>query len=351
MRILIHPRPTPAYSAGIFLARVASELKRRGYKWTARPFHYFGLSMLPWHYCFLMGTPRHCGKIISSGKPVVLTMGKPQLKEEIEALGFPYLAEYVRQEEQMMQAIQTAPRIVFISEYVRRLWTGVFGARGVSFPPPERVRVIHHGVDTTRFAPAPGLQREPFVLGAVGALRARFRLETLFAVSRMLPHDHRLLIVGSMDDPCRRQYELAMCDPRLRNRTQYFPWVSSEELPQYYRRMHCLFHPVDFEGCGIVVIEALACGVPVVVPAHGAPQEYLGCGGIAVRVPQFTYGDEFCRRMAEAVTAVKDDWDRFSRGARTQANDHLSIRRTMDHYLEFMGLPMRTDQHKKELTR
>jgi len=107
---------------------------------------------------------------------------------------------------------------------------------------------------------------------------------------------------------------------------------------------------VDYEGLGIVVAEALACGVPVVVPAHGAPKEFvLPEGGIAVGTEQFHYNGDFCRRMADAVGRIRENWSNYSRGARRQAEQCIALGNTVDEYLDFMGLPQYADQSDRGL--
>ncbi len=105
MRILITPQPCSSYGPGIFLGRVAKELKRRGYSWTASPFCYLGLSVRSWKYAFIMGCPRHLKKVLSSNKPMVITMGKPESRQEHQAVSKQYLPEYDRQKEKMANTI------------------------------------------------------------------------------------------------------------------------------------------------------------------------------------------------------------------------------------------------------
>ena len=344
MRILITPQPRSSYGPGIFLGRVAKELRRRGYTWTAKPFHYLGLSIPAWDYALVMGCPRHLDKVISRNKPMVVTMGKPESRQEHQAVGKQYPPECDQQKERMADAILRGSKIVFISHYVCQIWREYFVSKNLSFPNEKHVRVIHNGLASNHFCPAkpppakPG--KVPFVMGMVGSIRNEYRLKTFFDTSCQLEFDHGLLIVGSMSKQCKDLYAEVMLNRNLASRTTYLPWVEPEKLVDCYRRMHCLFHPVDYEGCGIVPTEALACGVPVAVPAHGAPKEYLlSDAGIAVETEMFNYDDEFCRRMATAVTQVRENWTDFAHGARQAAVLNLSIEKTLDSYLDFMELP------------
>jgi glycosyltransferase involved in cell wall biosynthesis len=243
----------------------------------------------------------------------------------------------------MLEAIQASPKVVFISHYVRGIWENLRAERGLPALEGDRYRVIHHGIDTEKFRPDSSrvsLAREPFVIGMAGALRQRFRIETLLRVSKQLPFEHQLLLVGTLNEECEAALRVGMSDPQLNRRITHVPWVDADSLPEYYNRMHCLFHPVDFEGFGIVVAEALACGTPVVVPAHGAPKEYMLPGsGVLVPTRQFVYDDEYCALMAAGVCRVRNDWLDYSLRARESATRQFSISNTVGSYLAFMGLP------------
>jgi glycosyltransferase involved in cell wall biosynthesis len=282
-------------------------------------------------------------KIIQSGKPFVVTMGKPESEQEQQAVGGQYTTAHQKQKELMADTITRSERVVFISNYVRDIWEKYFDSQKPGFPKEDRIRVIYHGLDTNHFRPAmtppEDTSKTGFVIGMAGAIRDVYRLRTLFGTSALLEFEHRLLIIGSMSNACKEFFDEVMQDKEIASKTVYQPWVNPANLVGWYRQMNCLFHPVDYEGCGIVVGEALSCGVPVVVPAHGAPKEYLGAGGIAVQTKQFHYDDEFCHRMAEGIIKVRENWSYFSMQARQSAVENLSIEKSMNSYLDFMGLP------------
>jgi hypothetical protein len=81
--------------------------------------------------------------------------------------------------------------------------------------------------------------------------------------------------------------------------------VSDERLAELYRGARCLVYPSLYEGFGIPVLEAMACGTPVVTSAGGATEEVAG--GAAVLVDPHDPGavaegiEEAVRRRDELV--------------------------------------------------
>ncbi len=156
--------------------------------------------------------------------------------------------------------------------FVNSAFTGrdVEQTLGVS---PEKIRVARPGVrapfgkdgDTADLG-------APYVL-TVATLEPRKNLETLLHAHALLPDDHLLAVVGAEG-----WGEQPLLDrPRVRR----LGFVSDNELARLYRGAAVAVYPSRFEGFGIPVLEAMACGCPVVVSSHPSLDE--ASGDVAVR--------------------------------------------------------------------
>jgi glycosyltransferase involved in cell wall biosynthesis len=145
---------------------------------------------------------------------------------------------------------------------------------------PWRVNVIPPGVDLERFSPGDrqharqelGLSSAAWVVLTVRRLVARMGLEMLLDAWAGLSLDGGvLLIVG--DGPLRAELE-----ERSSDSVRFLGEVDDELLPTYYRAADVLVVPSEsLEGFGLVVLEALACGTPVIVTdVGGLPETVKG---------------------------------------------------------------------------
>ena len=123
----------------------------------------------------------------------------------------------------------------------------------------ERVRVAPPGVDAV-FRPE-GERADlgrPYVLG-IQAPDPRKNVETLVAAHRLLDDRLRLALVGA----------------------DGLGYLSDVDLARHYRGATVFAYPSRFEGFGMPIVEAMACGTPVVASSHPSLDE--ACGDAAIR--------------------------------------------------------------------
>jgi glycosyltransferase involved in cell wall biosynthesis len=174
--------------------------------------------------------------------------------------------------------------------------SGAFGAEvvqryGVS---PWRVRILPPGVDADHFAPGDrtaararfGLEPSDFVAATVRRLVPRTGVDVLLDAWATLGRDHAALLVAGDGPEAERLRTRATANETAR--IEFLGRVGADALVDVYRAADVSVVPSRaWEGFGLVVLESLACGTPVLVSDEGGlPEAVLGLDPTLVVPPR-----------------------------------------------------------------
>jgi glycosyltransferase involved in cell wall biosynthesis len=233
-------------------------------------------------------------------------------------------------------AVRRSARILILSEYSRSLLM-------VDHPDQSsKIREVSGGVETSSFNPGDGMRAARARLGldrgrrllvTVRRAEPRMGIEELLHAMRMLnAEDVALAVVGGglLTDELRRLSVELEIDARV----SFVGRVAEEELPDWYRAADLFVLPsVAYEGFGMVTVEALASGTPVVGTPAGATPELLEPLDPRL-VSRGSDPESLAGAINKALSFVDDD---FRRRCREYALERFDWNRVLDGWEETLG--------------
>jgi glycosyltransferase involved in cell wall biosynthesis len=226
--------------------------------------------------------------------------------------------------------------VIYQSQFAQGWWEREAG------PAPGASHVVLNGVDLAQFSPqGPG---EPptdrvRILLVEGRLAGGYELGLEHALAlgeRISAHQEmELVIAGRVEAALQSKIET-----RARHPIRWMGLLPSEQIPALDRSAHVLFAADIHPACPNTVVEALACGLPVVSFNTGALPELVtppsgqlvDYGGDAWRLER----PDFESLTRAAMTILKNQ-ETFRSGARARAEAGLSLKTMTDGYLNAFG--------------
>jgi glycosyltransferase involved in cell wall biosynthesis len=195
----------------------------------------------------------------------------------------------------LRRALERADEVWCNSEFARQEMAG-FG---------REMQLLPAGLDTDRFRPVGSRASVPTVFGASSSDEPRKRVVDLFdgwaAVLERQP-EARLRIAGAAS-PITRSELLDRLPAQARSTVTFLGQQTDEQLVREYGTAWVVVMPAVYEALGLVTLEALSCGTPVVGADSGATPELIGdCGALFTPVDP-----QDCARAIADVLARNDD--------------------------------------------
>jgi glycosyltransferase involved in cell wall biosynthesis len=194
--------------------------------------------------------------------------------------------------------------------------------------PPERIHVVPYGANLERFRPGaerreyPGGTRRRLRLLFVGTINQRKGIKYLLEALKALPSDRVELVV------CGRVVDDLKLFEGFQGQVDVRPSVSADALLDAYQTSDLFVFPSLAEGFGHVLLEAMACGLPVVSTTRTAARDLVRPGvegfvvepgsstAIAACIEEFLSHPEWLTDMGVAARRRAEEftWARFRAG-------------------------------------
>lgn len=332
-RICIYPSPRSIGGPASFRQKFASGLRARGIEVS------FDLDDRPYDAVLLISGSRHLGKLRAAarrGVPIIQRLdginwihrvSPTSLRHSLKSEYGNLLLNYTR--------MHLADHIIYQSEFVAERWPQVYR------PAPVGHSVVHNAVDLDTYTPD-GPQERPAGRFRVMLVEGSFGsghdigLKIALDMAHRLEEHHNLpvelAVAGVVPAETQTFYQKYAKVP-----VQWLGVVPGAEIPTYHRSAHLYFSAEINPPCPNSVIEALACGLPVVGYDTGSLLELVGphAGRIAV------YGGDPWKleppdipALAEAAAEVLGNQDKFRSAARARAEEAFDLEMMVDRYLE-----------------
>jgi glycosyltransferase involved in cell wall biosynthesis len=202
----------------------------------------------------------HCptfrGPLFSPSMPLVVTVHDLAVLRHPEVFNL-WTRQYSRA--CVPRVVRAASRVIAVSEFTKQELVELLGT------PVEKITVVPNGI-ADAFSPDGPAAEGDYVL-AVGTLEPRKNLARVQEAARQAGVELR--VVGA------RGWGDVKADGWLGR-------VSDDELARLYRGARCIVYASLYEGFGLPIAEAMACGTPVVTSSGGATEETAGGAAVLV---------------------------------------------------------------------
>jgi starch synthase len=237
------------------------------------------------------------------------------------------------------------------------------------FVDPDRVHVVHNGIDLDKWRPrrgeeaaaatvrAHGIDPDAPAVVFVGRITRQKGLPYFLKAARELPPDVQIVLAAGAPDTPQIADEVRGLVAGLARGRAGVVWIeemlSQSDLDALYSHASLFVCPSIYEPLGIVNLEAMACGIPVVATATGGIPEVVedGVTGWLTPIEQAQDGtgtpldpDKFVGDLAAVLVDALSDPERltaFGAAARRRTEDHFSwtdiADQTMAVYREVLG--------------
>ncbi len=256
--------------------------------------------------CDLLWAPTGYLPVVLSKVPTVVTVH--DLAVFVSPSARPALKTRIAERLLLRLAIHKAAKVITVSASTKRDLIGLFAV------PDAKIHVSLLGVDHEIYRDDTSTdddsilrkyQLEPGYLLFIGTLEPRKNIEGLMRAYARTKTD-RPLVIGGQKGWYYQSIFTAVRELRLTSRVHFLGRVPDADLPALYRQAYAFLFPSFYEGFGLPVLEALACGTPVICSNVSSLPEIVGQAGLLIDPSQ-------PKAIAGALQNILDDRTLYTR--------------------------------------
>ena len=256
-----------------------------------------------------------------------------RLRREIQKVGFDILHAHVARDYTIVAAAAwpiAQPKVVLTRHLLHPIQPHMFYRRVDAWIAPtaqilntlgpaarKSAAVIPNWVDVRKFAFSPHVLHEPVTIGLLGQISPHKGHDDAIEAARQLGSNFRLVVAG--------EGEKAYVDSLKRKATGLtLEFQGFAAVPQLFQEIDILIVPSWEEPFGIVLLEAMAAGIPVIATASGGTQEIISSPTEGVLIPARDPSV-----LANAIKLLTSDTERrlaIVRNARARVEADFDIR-------------------------
>ena len=143
----------------------------------------------------------------------------------------------------------------------------------------KKITFVPHGVDTSIFKPQEKMPTEFFNLVCIGNIENNKNQLFIIKALQQLPPNVVLHLYGKEDVSYKEILEQYILSNNLEKRIHFHGYIDNSTIPEIFRKIHVFILASIKEGMPVSIMEALACGIPVLCSDSGGGSKFVLRGG------------------------------------------------------------------------
>jgi glycosyltransferase involved in cell wall biosynthesis len=201
-------------------------------------------------------------------------------------------------------ALKKADKIISISEFTKKEIKKFFNVKG------EKIKVVYPGFKNICSIQDNKIKLPKDFFLYVGVIKERKNLLNIVkGFAEFIENNKKgfkLVVVGKGSGEYFKKIMTFIEEKKIKNEIIFLNFVKDKELSYIYKKAKALVFPSFLEGFGFPILEAMACGVPVITSSRGSLSEVAGDAAILVDPNNFKDISESMRKMTVEDNLVNE---------------------------------------------